>query len=181
MNRPSLGVTALFVALMLSASLVLWTWWRLTVAQTHLVAAETALAAAEVALVAYKLKAKAEQEAAVKVATRKEKWKQKAAGKGKRLAAAVPLAGAAMSVWFEEREYREWRDEHPELATEIEARKTYYKEVYELCVEVLDDEFKDLKRASPEKWAKLRKALDDWYRGATSSPPPAGKNRLLPD
>lgn len=175
MNRPGLGVTALFVALMLSASLVLWMWWRLTVAQTQLVAAQTASAAAEVALMAYKIKAKAEQEAAVKVATRKEKWKQKAAGKGKRLAVAVPLAGAALAVWFEEREYLEWRAEHPELKTEIEARKAYYQEIYELCGQVLDDEFKDLKSASPERWAKVRKALDDWYRGASSSPPPAGK------
>jgi hypothetical protein len=168
MNWPSKTVAALSVVLLLSASLAMWMWERLTVARAELAAARAALEVAHETVAVLRASAKVEARAAAQ----REKWKQKAAGKAKRVAAAIPVAGTIAAIWFEEHEYREWRQEHAEFTDEAQARKAYYKQTYDLCIEVLDEEFEDLKRTSPEAWAKVQRAIRDWYGAAVSSLPP---------
>jgi hypothetical protein len=161
MNMPTRSVTFLSVTLLLAVALALSAWAQLTSVRADLAKTQTALLAMEVAMEAAR--------AREKVAAQKAKWKQKASAKAKRIAAAVPVFGAAVIVWFEEREYREWRDEHRDIEGELEARRAYYKEVYTLVQASLEEEFGEWKRTRPEAWAKLTKAIDDWYRRLTAS------------
>lgn len=157
MNAPARTVSILLsVALLLAGALALGAWAQLTTARADLAKAQAALVAMRAALASAEVREKA--------AVQKTKWKQKAAAKAKRIAAAVPVAGAAVVVWLEEREYREWRDEHRDISSEIDARKAYYAEIYNLVSESVEEEFGEWKQTRPEAWAKLMKAVDEWFR-----------------
>jgi hypothetical protein len=161
MTSPKTWIATLVVTCLLSLSFAAWTTIRWTDARVRLVAAETALKAAEAALLA----AKAREAVAVK----KTKWRQKAAARAKRLVVWLPAGlGTAALVLFEERDYREWRSENQDIASELEARKLYVKEMYELAREALEEELGDWKVSQPVAWKKALEALEEWHRSARS-------------
>ncbi len=163
MTSSKTWIGTLAVALLLSLGFATWTAVQWIEARTKLVLAEAALKAAEAALVAAR--------ASAIIAAKKAKWRQKAAAKAKRVLVLAPVIGAAAVAWFEEQDYREWRQEHPEISNEVEARKAYLKEMYDLAREMLDEELADWKTAQPQLWKKVLETLDDWYRRALAKLP----------
>jgi hypothetical protein len=87
---------------------------------------------------------------------------------GVRLVAAETALKAAEAALFEERDYREWRSENQDIASELEARKLYVKEMYELAREALEEELGDWKVSQPVAWKKALEALEEWHRSARS-------------
>jgi hypothetical protein len=164
MNAPTRSTLALGIAALIALALAVGALTLLHRAQAEVAQLAATVAKLELALAAAK--------SAERIAVQKTKWRQKAAAKAKRIATVVPFVGAAVVVWLEELEYREWREEHPELVSEIEARKAYYQETYALMREVLEEEFKDLKGKRPEVWLRAAKAVDEWYQRAIASAGP---------
>lgn len=163
MTSTKTWIVTLAVACLLSVSLAAWTAAQWMEARAKLLVAEAAVKAAEAALVA--------ATAARIIAVKKAKWRQKAAAKAKRLAVLAPIIGAALLVWFEERDYQEWRQDHPEVTGEVAARKAYLKEMYEVAREMLEEELAEWKVSQPQKWKAVMDVLDDWYRRALSKLP----------
>ena len=58
----------------------------------------------------------------------------KAKARLRRMVVMVPVAGIAAAGYFEEQDYREWKEENPELG-----RKDYACEVSHVSAEVIDD------------------------------------------
>ncbi len=133
-------------------------------AQMATMVARTAAMAAEVAALTAAMTRLTAEIARERVAARSKlartKLKQKAVGRMQRVAALAPFAGFAAALYFEERDFDEWRQDHPDIqGDKLALRTAYWKDVYELTVEVLDTEYASLNEKFPGLREKLLNAI----------------------
>src|SRR6056297_1058679 len=91
--------------------------------------------------------------AATSTAVAKAVMKTKAKARIRRAVVAIPVVGLGAMVYFEERNFREWKDEHPEGT-----RQEYGCEVVDMTAEVLEEVLQELPeyvRPEPETVFKL--------------------------
>lgn len=74
-----------------------------------------------------------------KKATVKTKIKER----GKRVLAAIPIAGLIAVVWFEKLEYEEWQQDNPDGTPE-----QYSKEMADLVYEMADEYYEEINKSS---------------------------------
>ncbi len=100
------------------------------------------------------------ERAATKSKLARAKLKQKAVSRMQRFAAAAPFIGVGVAVYFEERDFADWREDHPELhGTPLDLRTAYWNEVYESTADALDNEYASLKDRYPGLRERLLKSI----------------------
>ena len=116
------------------------------------------------------------QESAKRVA--KARAREKAKSRARRVAVAIPAAGVVVAVLMEESDYREWRKENREPASETDARKLYIEEVVAITKAVLEEEYQDLLQQYPLIRESVHAYLEKLAQKFPSAKQPASGAKL---